>query len=339
MILKVLSKCVKLILNVKINKIKISSSKLFFSFKGMYRILRSPRSTTRTESPPLATPKNIKIKDLDLPTSYQDHQLRDAKVKAILNDFLASTDYLAFRQYFIQGDTEIITDKYITKPPKIILKVWDKILSLYQIEVDIPLIGTLDSVIEIDPAEDKDKIITYVGIILPELCKFPYTFYKALKVRKFTFCGNATPQDPSKPTTYMKKYYNWNFYVNKHIHPEDIKKHFYRQIWYNILRQNSDINEQWFNKFPVFQFDKTSFHAYNNEQPEIISVPGYLNVRCAENPLIDQFEIFYNLLANPEKMLNHLDKTIASKAMFVKNVLEEVDTEGISFGFWKALGL
>ena len=256
--------------------------------------------------------------------TFRDY-LVDKKVKAILENLMRTKPFQHFMEY-IKLD---VAEKFIPMSvPDCVLVAFEKMLCLYQMTYTVIERESKDSGILVKPVEKKADIMYTMGILLLEFTKFPSSLYEKLKIMKLTFSGKVEMLSPSKISTFVRKYYNWNFMLEEHQTPSEIRKHFYYTLWFNILRELDDFMEHWMKLYP-------------NEKPqintEVIVIPmSHIKdgIKAPCYAIMDQFEIFAGLVENPREVFKSKDEYIVRRARLIKKALESFDTEGINEFWW-----
>mmetsp|Transcript_32267 Transcript_32267/g.29110 ORF Transcript_32267/g.29110 Transcript_32267/m.29110 type:complete len:125 (+) Transcript_32267:390-764(+) len=116
---------------------------------------------------------------------------------------------------------------------------------MYQIQLSMELKVQEDCVMKMIPIDEESKMVTYLGILIPELQRFPYSFYRALEVRQFNFVGKIELLNPERIETFKKRYYNWHMMVDSQRQPQEILDHFLRLICFAIVNKSPSFGEAW----------------------------------------------------------------------------------------------
>jgi len=254
--------------------------------------------------------------------------MRNEKINAVISDYLNSKEYKDFEAYFVLGTS------YAPYVPasKSIYQNFEKILALYKIDIYAIWNEMEDSAVSISPVSKDNDMHILAGILLKVMKQFPYSFYKAIDLRILTFCGDVKLMKPNYSQIFIRKYYNWFFMVNEHKTIDQVQRHLYHTICYNLVAKNEGLNEKWEKLNPPKTPKNSNMFA---GAPK----PGYLNSKCTKNSTIDQFEVFEALMTDPKEVIFHPDGIIAKKARMLMDALCSFDPEGINDNWWAARGL
>jgi len=283
---------------------------------------------------------------VDKEEDEEDHNLRDQKMKEMINEFLAKSEYRYFKAYFID---QTAFDDARPEPPKSIRTEFERILSYCQITLDVVTMSNIDSAIRITPATDLTAINYYLGVLLPELPTFPYSFYHNFRIGKFTMCGDITLESAKHKHHFESKFYGWNFMIDRQQTPEQIRRHFYHTVCFNLMKiyGYEEFDYTWSkltHKVPEYvvnllieQEEHPEDHVDDKINPKFKQ--GFLSARCMIDPLLDKLEVFYMLVNQPDSVIYHEDKIICEKANLLKDLIERFDPEGITVEWWRERGL
>ena len=188
--------------------------------------------------------------------------------------------------------------------------------------------GQEDTFTEITPVPDNDIVTYYLGVMIPEVAKFPFSFYARFKIMTFKFCGSVILKEEGRYNTGQKKYFNWYFMVEQQKTQEEIINHFLRVLCFNMLKDDAKFHDEWTKLNPPKKRDLL-------EDPEERKAnEGYINDRARDSILEDQFETFIRLLKYPCTTLKHPDEIVKKKAKLMKKKMQKFDEEGIDNKFW-----
>ncbi len=282
-----------------------------------------------------STPKKSNMREIKSETfinrSYKDvgeSRMRNEKINAMISDYINSKEYRDFEDYFVTGTG------FTPYAPasKSIYQNFEKILAIYKIDVYAIWNDMEDSAVSVSPIPKEHDMHVLAGILLKVLRQFPYSFYRAIDLRILTFCGDVKLMKPNYSQIFIRKYYNWFFMVNEHKTLEQVQRHLYHTICYNLVAKHSDLNEKW---------EKLNPPKTPKNSTKVIGGPkaGFLNSKCTKNSTIDQFEVFEALMNNPKEVIFHPDQIVAKKARMLMDALCFLDPEGINDSWWTARGL
>jgi len=255
----------------------------------------------------------------------EENAVREKKLEVLLKKFLSLDEYQA-----TMGDIKLGVKNNFSGPCDQIYKVAEEILALFNIALNIVPSITDDSAIHIVAIKDNKYIRMHLAILIPEICKFPYTLYKKLGIRMISFCYGAYLLQPHFKIMFAKKRFNGLFIVEMDNTPERIIKHFHRVLCYYLVNYKKNFYKEWkaLNP-PDFKYGETKLKAKG--------LKNFLDLDCTESAFTDQSEIFSFLIKDPSAVWMHPDDGIRAKLRKLKELMEEIDGEGITFDFWEKL--
>lgn len=210
-------------------------------------------------------------------------------------------------------------------------KLAENILNVFNISLNVITITTGDSGITIYPIDDKRQIGMHLAVILPELCKIPYTTLKKLGLRVLTFCSDCVCLKPNFKSVFLRKRYNGMFTLAHENTAKKVVKYFHKMICFQLVHENSSFTNDW--KY----VNKKDF-VYGTKPENGQTVIGMLNEKCCESAFADQSEIFHAVLTEPNYVLkNHHDPVVRLKGQMMKDLFSKFESDGINFAFWHNL--
>ena len=264
-----------------------------------------------------------------------DNICRDSHISTIHICFTNSPDFRGFQEFCnelrvnpIYSDLKIPTYEFV-------INAFEHMLTLYQIGYNIVRNKKEDSILLIEPALNEKYLTQYIGVLTQLLPLFPYSFYKKIETKLFSFYGKIELKNQGHINTYLKKYYGWNFMIDEHQTFEEIKFHFLSVVWFNASRLIKDFQEKW-----------KKFYVKSDREicRELFLIPNSMVYYPQSNPdhhiitqLKDQFKIFQKLIEDPSKVLNDSDPIMKEKASLIKEALKSLDPEGLGEEWWKYL--
>jgi len=276
----------------------------------------------------LVKEKEVKSEPIIRNWRNDSFQLMNESLDLIMRKYLMSEEYKNFQGYFVTGTSQ----KAISL--KLVYQMFEKILAHYKIDIYSVWNDMADSAVSITSVKLNVDMYCYAGILLKELKEFPYTLYRALNCRIFTFCGETKMMSPAHKDIFLKKYYNWFFMIDEQKTPEQIRKHLYNTICYNVVNYFKGLNEKWESLNPKSPKGRPRIVLKIGEIKA-----GYLNPKCYKGCMVDQFEVFEALMVDPQKILAHDDPIVAKKARILLRALVLLDSEGLDEKWWKKKGL
>mmetsp|Transcript_21331 Transcript_21331/g.18474 ORF Transcript_21331/g.18474 Transcript_21331/m.18474 type:complete len:141 (-) Transcript_21331:564-986(-) len=114
----------------------------------------------------------------------QDNQVRELKFNFIINEFNDIVDYLTSDHHILQKE-----EKFRLRRKA--LMTADKIVTLYNLNLDPIEIASLDSAVILYPVEDQDAYLKMLQLLFNVLKRFPYSFMMALGLKTIRVCEHV----------------------------------------------------------------------------------------------------------------------------------------------------
>jgi len=237
-----------------------------------------------------------------------------AKVKAT-EDF--SMGHFRERRSFVDSQERII-------------KLSEDMFNLYNIRYKFVETTTQDCLMAIEKIKDRFLLANCLEILMKEISKFPYSFFKKIGMQNFTFCERVEfHKDPRNPMI-AKKLFGGLFSITALQKESDIIDYFYRNVFYHLKIQIPDLDSQW-------------SKVYVKRSTTILHITMDITVKESTRPkkgfFDDQWKLFRDLIVTPNATLKHESNVIRIKAFKLKDCMEKLDTDGINEDWWKKLGL
>lgn len=169
---------------------------------------------------------------------------------------------------------------------------------------------------------DHKGLVNVYREIIPELCRFPFSFIKTIEMNSFTFIDTIIfLKSPDLPLVH-KKIYKGLFPVKSE---ENFKKLFYKMIVYGIKAKYLDMDDLW----------EQSVEAASIESRTVII--GRRLVVKPRNLLEEQSETLMDFMKRPIEYLFGKNELKKKKGAIFQKALEEIDPIGINAGWWHQL--
>jgi len=262
------------------------------------------------------------------PTSNEVLHLVQQKINDKIDAFLSGDEYQRLLAAW-KGDTSYFYEhKWRTKSlsnfeEKNIVTVFEDVLDLYQIRVNILNHHSHDSAISIHPVKiDSLAFHQYLNILLLQIIKFPNTFFRKIGLKIISFCESVTLHKSAHKDIYYKRVLSGLFEVDKQKTLQEIKTYFYKFICYHIAQRNEGFCREWA-KINHKEFSYT-------KEPRALAcfetLKGFLNIECMKSQQMDQAQILEKLMIDHKRILNNDDEIIRQKANFLMEHLLKIDS-------------
>lgn len=307
-----------------LSSISFKTDSFSSSFSSGFSRKSSQKSLRNIKLPPIKEPSrslNILLTEVDVgsePETKNDLNLRDSYAVSLMGRYMKSSEYRQFQQFVNDfSKSERYFDLSILKK---IAETFDKIVSCYQFSYNLTTVHLKDSSFHIFPIESQDSVAKVMGILLPEMVRFPVSLYRKLEVRVFQFCSAISKLKNTDPVKANKKLYNWLFITKEPINPKAIRRHFYKTVWFNLKQLIPNFDDLWVKTFPR-KSDGMALELFYGHMRDYVLEQDQQNW---PDILEDQFETFCTLMENPRKNFGD-DQTLLKKVKLIKRALEGYD--------------
>lgn len=294
------------------------------SFSASLSRKSSTKSLKSVKLPPIKEPRslnNILLTEVEMKSERENHRdlcLRDSYVVSMMGKFLKSSEYRQFQQFISESSrSERYFDYSILRK---ITDTFDKLVSCYQFSYNFTLNHLKDSTFHIYPIDNEECVAKVMGILLPEIVRFPMSFYKKLEVRVFTFCSGISKLKNTDLARANKKLYSWLFVAKEPINPKAIKRHFYKTIWFNLKQCIPNLDDLWTKTLPRKSDSMAMELLYGQAKTYYLE----LDEQDWPDILEDQFETFCMFAENPAKNLGD-NQVLIKKVKLIRKALEGFD--------------
>lgn len=211
-----------------------------------------------------------------------------------------------------------------------IIQLSEDMFNLYNIRYKFVDTTTQDCLMAIEKVKDRFLLANCLEILMKEISKFPYSFFKKIGMQTFTFCQKVEfHKDPRNPMI-AKKLFGGLFSITALQKESDIIDFFYRNVFYHLKSQIPDLDTHW-------------AKVYVKKSTTIMHITMDITVRESTKPkrgfFDDQWRLFRDLIVSPNSTLKHESNVIRIKAFKLKGCMEKLDADGINEDWWKKLGL
>lgn len=267
--------------------------------------------------------------------------LNQAKINEQVKEFLSSKEYKVLTMLW-KGNTSIqeeLTTKWekhgclIEIEP--LLNTFKSVLDLSQIKFEIYTETHSDSKINILPIQDELALSQYITTLLLQIPNFPNTFFKAIGLKKFSFCQFMKLQRSCYKEVYYKKVLKGFFEIENYNNPQAIKLHFYKLLCYCITKKKESLSSHWKNLNQCgFSYTKNleDLGKYQN-------IKGFLEADCMKSLQTDQALILEKLLVDPKGLLGHSDGIVRRKAQLMMETLVAIDPNFELLEGWEMISI
>lgn len=211
-----------------------------------------------------------------------------------------------------------------------LLRLCENVLNVYNIQLKIAEMTSQDSLMKVEKVKDRFILARYLELIIQEMCKFPYSFFKKLGLSVLTFCQDyELYKEPNNPMV-SKKVFGGMFAINKLGNEENVVNQFYKILFYHLKTQLPDLDSQWSKVY--IRTSKTIMHISMNM---IVTQ----STKPKKNFFEEQCRLFKEVILAPNNVLKHESNMVRMKAYKLKNSMEGIDPDGITEAWWKKRGL
>jgi len=198
-----------------------------------------------------------------------------------------------------------------------IIKLSEKILDLYNISFTYDTNSKTDSLMRVNSLLERDQIAFAYKVIIPEICKFPYTFIKSLEFPVLKFVTNINLYKPVTHPLIMKRLYKGLFPLDNLPSDEDKRIHFYRMLFYTIKSRSLAFDYDWGQEIP----------------PPIVL--GYIKDQN-RHFFAEQTDAFIDVFRDFKKFLVGGKERIRIAELFGE-LMESIDPIAINEKFWESV--
>ena len=206
-----------------------------------------------------------------------------------------------------------------------IIALAEKVLSLYNITHLYITFPKIDSLLKLDTMNDRTSLAQLYRAVIPELCKFPYSFFKRLGLVNLTFADNCVVYKTSDPAMAQRKILRGVFPLAKLPEKEERILHFYKIILFLMKKRCPDFDQEWVRITPKPKNPNSVFGVKVAEKPR--------------NLFQEQVEVFRAFLQDPDDFLQSVIEYKKFQGLKFKEVMEMIDPVGINNIWWKEVAV
>lgn len=275
------------------------------------------------------TPEYTSLKELRKQFSVKKEDLDKIEVPESEENILLKkhTRSLLYKMLSIPLD-DIMQEGYMQKLERSIIEkiitYSEKILMLHGISSVMCLSSKIDSVIVIEPITDMNNLAQFYRTVMPEFCKFPYSFLKAIDLKVLTIADEVDLNKPESHPLVQRRLYNGLFPVKKFTKRSDAKLHFYKMIAFLL-------------KFKYIHFDAEWVEITPPPTEVVLIYSGTRYIPKERDILEEQANFLFKLIDGPKGFFLSEDSVEVAQAELFQHILEEVDPVGITESWWREL--
>jgi uncharacterized short protein YbdD (DUF466 family) len=282
-------------------------------------------SAPQAEVPPSLDP-NLNFAEMMSQKLIEENTAREKKLMAIFKEFVGCQEYTNIVKHYKENPKQY--------SPSTVDELWrhtEEISALYNINMSIMTYSHFDSAARFEPIKDRKVMQLLLVCLIPEICKFPYSFYKKVGIRMLSFCLYSIVNNSAHQTLYLKKRWHGLFSLDTENNPERIIKHFYKVIAFHVVATDKNIEAKWKKiNSPGFKYGASK--AKYKELAE-----GFLSHEGMKSMFEDQGEIMAALMVNYGNTVSHPDNIVREKAFLLRDMMNPLDKEGMTDEFWLGL--
>jgi len=253
---------------------------------------------------------------------YKDENTyRMARAKASLAEFLKCKEKLNNATGKDERDLE-----------SKLYNISESILNFYNISLNIMTHTTSDSHLELTSIKSRGEVVRVFLTLIPELVKFPYSFYARIDLISLNFCGGVSILQIGSRKIAEKRLFNGIFPVENLRSEEQILNHFYKILTYLVKTIEPDFDQK-LTRVAMITKSRTMLMNSTN-----LFISESIRKKKDSGSLEEQSKLFRMLIHKPQSILHSASETISYKGEKLKKILENVDSDGIDHQFWTQLG-
>jgi len=208
----------------------------------------------------------------------------------------------------------------------------EAILNFYNISLNIMTNNSADSHLEFIAIKSRSEVVRVFLTLIPELCKFPYSFYSKIDLISLSFCGSVAILQQNSRKLAEKRIFNGIFPVGNLRSEEQVQNHFYKILTYLIKTIEPDFDKK-LTRVAMITKSRTMLMNSTN-----FIVNESIKKKKDSGSFDEQSKLLKTLICKPTGILHNASETIAYKGAKLKGILETVDSDGIDQDFWSQLG-
>lgn len=288
---------------------------------------------------PLSTIRSVHFTDpiVVLPSARSSRDLIDENnltkkpIETLLHELVNFKYETQFKSAYQITNLEQMRFKKVEAQKKV-LSLFEDILCLYKIRFDIVSGFTSDSFMDIDGVTDKHELVRAVQKIAPLICKFPYSFFRKLKIVNISFCDEFYLHKSGRENFGANRAHIKGLFPLKELDTEEkVTDYFYQFIFTNL-------------RASVPSFDRRYTTVVKNQKNRM-SMAGRA-LATAQNfgalkvvvHLNEEWTSLRDLINDPSAQLFAREENVRTKAMALRVFLQELDPEGITNKWWDKMG-
>lgn len=288
---------------------------------GNYRRSSAPQTDVSVTVDP-----NANFLEMMSQKLIEENIAREKKLLAVYKSFINSQEYTTIVKHYTENP-----NKTAFWSVDELWKYAEEISALYNINLSIMTYSHFDSACRFEPIKDRKVLQLLLVCLIPELCKLPYSFYKKVGIRIMSFCLYSTVNNSAHHSLYQKKRWHGLFSLDAENNPEKIIKHFYKVVCFHLVSGEKNLETKW-KRLNTSGFKYGPLKAKQKEVAE-----GFLTQEGMRSVFEDQAEILAALLVNYGTIVSHPDNIVREKAFFLRDMMNNIDKEGMTDEFWLGL--
>ena len=290
-------------------------------------------STTRNHYPsPIFDSSSYGLTSIPI-TSQQlveENFLRKNKAEILLYE-LRNLDLMRPGQRDNREDVDLLERKRRTKIEiqKRTFSLFERILCLYQLRFDIAFGIISDSFLDIDGVNDNFDLIQAMKDLAPIISRFPYTFFRKLRIPVLTFCDDVFFHKAHGSFCENRILAKSLIPIKKLDSQQKLTDHFIQILFYH-LRSST----------PNFETRLSKVEQEKPKQNATIVLMRFTDNKLKIKKKLGvekDWIILKMLILNPKEALYNKNGTVRAKASIFRSFLEELDPEGINEKWWTKL--
>jgi len=181
--------------------------------------------------PPIGWPANPEQKE---ESKARNHSIRKL-VEELQEERYVQSDHLNFKE----------NQKLQADETERVIAIAEEILPVMNIKVRSKMDVVHDSVMVIQPIEDRNNLAVFYKSFVPVLCQIPFGFLSKIRISLITVCQQIDLFSSNYMGILEQKLLNGLFVMKRLSTKEQIRDHLYRIVLYHFIKKKTGFYDEW----------------------------------------------------------------------------------------------